>query len=118
MADEFASDSEDIDHDNYKGMYFEDEPGNKWQWPETGAHFDFKDMCKILEKISYERRSEERKSKNLIERIDIRRGGSLENKPAKVSIKKQLNLSLKQPINNPPEILIKNENNITENIRK
>lgn len=31
MADEFVSDSEDIDHDNYKGMYFEDEPGNKWQ---------------------------------------------------------------------------------------
>jgi hypothetical protein len=31
MAEEYESDSEDIDHNNYKGIYFDDEPGSKWQ---------------------------------------------------------------------------------------
>lgn len=41
---EFESDSDDIDPNNYKGIYFEDDPGNKWQDPVTGAHFKFTDM--------------------------------------------------------------------------
>lgn len=47
MAD-FDSDSEGIDHENYKGQYIDDEPGMKFQDPNTGAHFEFRDMCKRI----------------------------------------------------------------------
>lgn len=33
---------------NYKGIYFGDDPNTKYTDPETGAHFEFKDMCKRL----------------------------------------------------------------------
>lgn len=33
---------------NYKGIYFNDEPGQKQTDPETGAHFRFRDMCRRL----------------------------------------------------------------------
>ena len=39
---------EGIDHENYKGIYFEDEPKQKFQDEVTGAHFEFNDMCKRL----------------------------------------------------------------------
>lgn len=44
MDNEYDSDLEDIDHENYKGAFFEDDPSTKFQDPETGAHFRFKDM--------------------------------------------------------------------------
>jgi hypothetical protein len=34
---------------NYKGIYFNDDPGQKQTDPETGAHFIFKDMCRRLQ---------------------------------------------------------------------
>jgi hypothetical protein len=37
---------------NYKGIYFEDDSGQKYQCPETGAHFEYLDMYRRLKKIS------------------------------------------------------------------
>ena len=39
-----------IDLNNYKGIYFEDD-NEKYQCPETGAHFKFDDLCRRMEKI-------------------------------------------------------------------
>jgi hypothetical protein len=36
---------EDFDINNYKGIYFNDEPGSKFTDPITGAHFEYNDMC-------------------------------------------------------------------------
>ena len=33
---------------NYKGIYFNDDPNSKFTDPETGAHFQFRDMCQRL----------------------------------------------------------------------
>jgi len=30
------------DLDNFKGIYFNDDPNRKYQCPETGAHFEYK----------------------------------------------------------------------------
>ena len=54
---EASSDDEAIDHNNYKGIYINDEPGQKFTDPETGAHFEFEDMCNRLIDIEKERRS-------------------------------------------------------------
>ena len=48
---EEGDDDEDIDVQNYKGIYFNDEPGSKFHCPDTGAHFVFKDMCSRLDKL-------------------------------------------------------------------
>ena len=44
------SDSGDGEGDlmNYKGIYFNDDPNSKFTDPETGAHFQFRDMCQRL----------------------------------------------------------------------
>ena len=60
------SEDEEIDPNNYKGIYFADDPGGKWQDPVSGAHFKYQDMVSRLEKIAYFRRSEERKHERLI----------------------------------------------------
>jgi hypothetical protein len=43
-----------MDLDNYKGIYFNEDPGQKYQCPVTGAHFEVSDMTwrltKVLEK--------------------------------------------------------------------
>jgi hypothetical protein len=36
---------------NYKGMYFNDDTGNKNMDPVTGAHFIYKDMCRRLKTV-------------------------------------------------------------------
>jgi hypothetical protein len=40
---------------NYKGIYFGDDQGQKYTDPETGAHFEYKDMCKRLQKVMQKR---------------------------------------------------------------
>ena len=37
---------------NYKGIYFEDDSGQKFQCPETGAHFEYLDMYRRLKKVA------------------------------------------------------------------
>lgn len=44
-----ANNAEDLI--NYKGIYFNDDQGNKFTDPVTGAHFEFKDMCKRIIRI-------------------------------------------------------------------
>ena len=40
---------------NYKGIYYNDDAGQKYTDPETGAHFEFRDMCKRLTRILQKR---------------------------------------------------------------
>ena len=40
---------------NYKGIYFADKNEEKYTDPETGAHFEFKDLCKRISKMSGKR---------------------------------------------------------------
>ena len=47
-SDYYEDSDEDIDHNNYKGIYFEDEPGQKYQDPVTGAHFEHEMMVELL----------------------------------------------------------------------
>lgn len=44
---------------NYKGIYFDDDSGQKYQCPETGAHFEYLDMYRRLKKISNLRSQDE-----------------------------------------------------------
>jgi len=46
-----ADDDENIDFNNYKGIYAEDDAGQKFQCPVTGAHFEPKDLCKRIYRI-------------------------------------------------------------------
>ncbi len=39
---------DDLDFDNFKGIYFNDDPNRKYQDPETGCHFEYIDLCKRL----------------------------------------------------------------------
>ena len=43
-----SSSNEEGDLMNYKGIYFNDDPNSKFTCPETGAHFQFRDMCQRL----------------------------------------------------------------------
>lgn len=42
---------------NYKGIYFDDDQGQKYTDPDNGAHFEYNDLCKrmkrVLAKIDY-----------------------------------------------------------------
>ena len=46
------SDVDDLgDFNNFKGIYFNDDPNRKYQCPETGAHFEYGDLCKRMVKL-------------------------------------------------------------------
>ena len=49
-----------VDLINYKGIYFDDDSGQKYQCPETGAHFEYLDMFRRLKRISATRTKEEK----------------------------------------------------------
>ena len=44
---------------NYKGIYYGDDQGQKYTDAETGAHFEFKDMCRRLQRIMQKREGQE-----------------------------------------------------------
>ena len=44
-------DPDNVDLTNYKGIYANDEAGQKYQCPVTGAHFEVKDLCRRLAKV-------------------------------------------------------------------
>lgn len=56
---EYEEDLDDIDFQNYKGIFYEDDPTTKYQDPETGAHFDYTDVWSRLRKIQRKRESVE-----------------------------------------------------------
>ena len=49
--EEEADPDEPIDASNYKGIYFHDDPGSKFQCPVTGAHFEYQDMVRRLRRL-------------------------------------------------------------------
>jgi len=53
MADK--NNEENVDLANYKGIYFDDDSGQKFQCPETGAHFEYLDMFRRLKRILTQR---------------------------------------------------------------
>ena len=44
----YEEDLDNVELNNYKGMFFNEDPGQKFQDEKTGAHFDFNEMCKRL----------------------------------------------------------------------
>ena len=58
-SDEEEEDSEadDIDFENFKGIYHGDDPNRKYTCPDTGAHFEHRDFCKRLN-LAKEQRQE------------------------------------------------------------
>ena len=54
MGDEL----EDVDLQNYKGIYFNDDPSRKYQDKATGAHFEFNQMCARLQTVYISRKKE------------------------------------------------------------
>lgn len=40
---------------NYKGIYYNDDSGQKYTDPQNGAHFEFKDMCARITKLMIKR---------------------------------------------------------------
>ena len=40
---------------NYKGIYYNDDQGQKYTDPENGAHFEYRDMCRRLQKAMVQR---------------------------------------------------------------
>ena len=45
------SDIDNLDFDNFKGIYFDEDPNRKFQDPDTGCHFEYNDLCKRLAKL-------------------------------------------------------------------
>lgn len=48
---DYEEDLDCVDLQNYKGMFYNDDPGLKFQDETTGAHFEYKDMCRRLERL-------------------------------------------------------------------
>lgn len=46
-----------MDLNNYKGIYANEDAGVKYTCPVTGAHFEFKDLCKRINRLA-DRRAE------------------------------------------------------------
>ena len=64
--EEDYDDDEAVDHNNYKGIYIDEDPGTKFQDPETGAHFDYQEIYdKLLEVETNIGRSQERDQKTI-----------------------------------------------------
>ena len=59
MAAKDHDDIDNVDFNNYKGIYAEEENDQKYTCPITGAHFEFNDICRRLGKISHQRKKME-----------------------------------------------------------
>lgn len=61
-----------VDHNNYKGIYIDEEPGAKFQDPETGAHFEYNEIYNKLLQVEEEvRRSQERDKKTIAKNKEL-----------------------------------------------
>lgn len=49
--DKADSDIDNIDFNDFKGIYFDDDPNRKFQDPVTGCHFEYYDLCKRMVKL-------------------------------------------------------------------
>ena len=50
----YEEDLDQIDFANYKGMFYQDDPGQKYQDEVTGSHFEYNDMCRRLKRLQKE----------------------------------------------------------------
>lgn len=74
-----------VDPHNYKGIYIDEEPGTKFQDPETGAHFDYQEMFdKLLEVETTIRRSQERDPKTIEKNKELLKDEDKEGKQVKI----------------------------------
>ena len=48
---EVDSDVDNIDFNNFKGIYIDEDPNRKFQDPDTGCHFEYNDLVKRLSKL-------------------------------------------------------------------
>ena len=62
-GDDYGEEDE-INHNEYKGIYIDDEPGQKFEDPKTGAHFDYQDIYEKLLEVEIEK-SQERDPKTV-----------------------------------------------------
>jgi hypothetical protein len=53
QQNDYEEDMDDIDFDNYKGIYHGDKNNEKYTCPETGAHFKHSDICMRLDDYSH-----------------------------------------------------------------
>lgn len=93
---EYDEDLDDIDFGNYKGIFFDDDPTTKYQCPETGAHFNFKDICNRLGRIKQER-------------MGVKQNKADTKISAKEKLRMQLNLPLQGAKGNPKNGRIETE---------
>ena len=56
VAKDEDSDIDNLDFQNFKGIYFDEDPNRKYQDPDTGCHFEYYDLCKRLAKLKQLRR--------------------------------------------------------------
>ena len=61
---------------NYKGIYYNDDAGQKYTDPETGAHFEFRDMCKRLTRILQKREAYEQAQMTVSQEVTKTTGGN------------------------------------------
>ena len=45
------SDIDNIDFNNFKGIYIDEDPNRKYQDPDSGCHFEYYDLCKRMAKL-------------------------------------------------------------------
>lgn len=57
---------------NYKGIYFDDDQGQKFQCPETGAHFEYLDMYRRLKKVYSQRLKQDKLDQQEAEMVKAR----------------------------------------------
>lgn len=50
------SDVDELDFNNFKGIYFNDDPNRKYQDPDTGCHFEYNDLCRRMVELKALRR--------------------------------------------------------------
>lgn len=50
-GDDGDEDVDNIDFNNYKGIYADEDAGQKYTCPVTGAHFEPRDLCKRIYKV-------------------------------------------------------------------
>lgn len=49
-------DADNVNLENYKGIYANEDNSQKYQCPVTGAHFEVKDLCRRLSKVLEKRK--------------------------------------------------------------
>ena len=71
-GEDYDEDLDDIDFNNYKGFFYADDPGQKYQDKVTGAHFEYADMCTRLRALIIQSRGAEVEEEPVKKRADLK----------------------------------------------